>query len=113
MQSLKVSQAWLVSLITQLMAEAFNRTSWLARSLKGTVRLIAISPCVHEMESGSQFFTEMLTDEAKRSGDLKLKESERQVVSQNVLAVLPLLLLHEANKAEARAIKKSLFIQIS
>jgi hypothetical protein len=70
MQSLKVSHAWLVSFITQLMAEVFSRTSWLANSLKGTVLVMAIPPCVHEIESGSQFFTDMLTDEPKRSGDL-------------------------------------------
>lgn len=84
------------------MAEAFSRTSWLASSLKGIVLVIAISPCVHEMESGSQFFTEILTDEPKRSGDLKLNESDLQVVSQKVFAV-PALLLQAVNSREAMA----------
>ena len=81
-----------MSFITQLIAEGFNRTSWLVRSLKGSCLVIVIPPCVQVIESGLQFFNEMSTRDSNRSAPLKLKESVLQVVSQNVLAVLPELL---------------------
>ena len=64
------------------------------------------------MESGLQSFTEMLTVDSKRSLPLKLNESEWQVVSQNVFAVLALLLQAVKERAAARSINIG-FIKIS
>ena len=75
------------------------------------MRLVSIRPCVQAIESGLQFLTDMLTDDPNRSSDLKLKESDLQVVSQKVWPVLLLLLL-QATKPIAihRTTKKFLII---
>lgn len=111
MQSLKASQAKLVSLITQLMADVCKRISWFTRSEIGTTLLTAMAPCVHETESGSQFLTEILTDEPNLSGDLKRNESDLQVVSQKVVPVVALL-EQDVSKTKAMAAKKNIFIKL-